>query len=35
MSSAVLTAVRAAKRNAEIGKIAKCVKEATPPGCEP
>ena len=30
-----LTAARAAKRDAEIGKVAKCVKGATPPGCEP
>ncbi len=30
-----ITAARAAKRDAEIGKVAKCVKGATPPGCEP
>ena len=30
-----ITAARAAKRDAEIGKAAKCVKGATPPGCEP
>ena len=30
-----ITAARAAKRDAEIGKVAKCVKGATTPGCEP
>jgi hypothetical protein len=30
-----ITAARAAKRDAEIGKVAKCVKGATAPGCEP
>ena len=30
-----ITAARAAKRDAEIGKAAKCVKGATAPGCEP
>ena len=30
-----ITAARAAKRDAEIGKVAKCVKGATVPGCEP
>ena len=30
-----ITAARAAKRDAEVGKVAKCVKGATTPGCEP
>jgi uncharacterized protein DUF4124 len=30
-----IAAARAAKRDAEIGKVTKCVKGATPPGCEP
>jgi hypothetical protein len=30
-----ITAARAAKRDAETGKVAKCVKDSTPPGCEP
>jgi hypothetical protein len=30
-----IAAARAAKRDAEIRKGAKCVKDATPPGCEP
>ncbi len=30
-----ITAARAAKRDAEIAKAAKCVKGATAPGCEP
>ena len=30
-----ITAARAAKRDAEIGKVEKCVKGATVPGCEP
>ena len=30
-----IAAARAAKRDAEIGKVAKCVKGATAPGCEP
>ena len=30
-----ITAARAAKRDAEIGKVAKCVKGTTAPGCEP
>jgi hypothetical protein len=30
-----ITAARAVKRDAEIGKVAKCVKGATAPGCEP
>jgi hypothetical protein len=30
-----ITAARVAKRDAEIGKVAKCVKGATAPGCEP
>ena len=29
-----ITALRAAKRDAEIGKAAKCVKGTTAPGCE-
>ena len=29
-----ITAARGAKRDAEIGKVAKCVKGATAPGCE-
>ena len=30
-----LTAARAAKRDGDSGKPVKCVKDATPPGCEP
>ena len=30
-----ITAARAAKRDAELGKVAKCVKGATTPRCEP
>jgi hypothetical protein len=30
-----VTATRAAKRDAETGKVAKCGKGATAPGCEP
>ena len=30
-----ITAARAAKRAAETGKVAKCVKGAAAPGCEP
>ena len=30
-----ITAARAAKRDAETGKVSKCVKGATAPGCEP
>ena len=30
-----IAAARAAKRDAEIGKVVKCVKGATAPGCEP
>ena len=30
-----IAAARAAKRDAEIAKVTKCVKGATPPGCEP
>ena len=30
-----ITVARAAKRDAEIGKVTKCVKGATVPGCEP
>jgi hypothetical protein len=30
-----ITAARAAKRDAETGKVAKCVNGATVPGCEP
>ena len=30
-----IMAARAAKRDAELAKVAKCVKGATPPGCEP
>ena len=30
-----ITAARAAKRDAELGKSGKCVKGAAPPGCEP
>lgn len=30
-----ITAARPAKRDAEIGKVAKCVKGSTAPGCEP
>ena len=30
-----ITAARAAKRDAEIGKVAKCVKGTTVPSCEP
>ena len=29
-----ITAARAAKRDAEIGNVAKCVKSATAPGCD-
>jgi hypothetical protein len=30
-----ITAARAARRDAEAGKVAKCVKGAPAPGCEP
>jgi hypothetical protein len=30
-----VTATRAARRDAETGKVPKCVKGATAPGCEP
>ena len=30
-----ITAARAAKRDSEVGKAAKCVKGTTVPGCEP
>jgi hypothetical protein len=30
-----ITAARAARRDAETGKVAKCVKGAPAPGCEP